>query len=174
MGDSHSKYKLTDDDIWWFSKNTLMREQDVMARYQDFIQQHPTGKIPKAEFMNLMKACYGKKANHKGLEKYVYEIYDRDGDGFVDFKEFLKVIYILSEEPPRRKAHLLFRMYDRDQSGSISPNELKDIIQSFYHILGKHLSRRMLYIYIYIYIYMQYREYLITATLSIIHSNFFR
>ena len=140
MGSKHGKYVLTEKDITWFAKNTKIRRESVKSRYQQFLTQHPLGKIDKSEFINLLQECYGKFGNYKGLQKYVFELYDRNGDGAVDFKEFLLVIYTLSNDSPKEKLELIFRMFDINQTGTISRDELKIIVKDFFHLLGKYIN----------------------------------
>ena len=133
MGSSQGKYVLTEEDINWFANNTMIKKEDVKERYQQFIDKHPLGKIEKSEYINMIQECYG---NTYGLEKYVFETYDRNGDGFVDFSEFLKVIYILSNDSPKEKLQLIFRVFDADKNGTISLSELKSIVKDFFNLLG--------------------------------------
>ena len=133
MGSSQGKYVLTEEDINWFANNTMIKKEDVKERYQQFIDKHPLGKIEKSEYINLIQECYG---NTYGLEKYVFETYDRNGDGFVDFSEFLKVLYILSNDSPKEKLQLIFRVFDADKNGTISLSELKSIVKDFFNLLG--------------------------------------
>ena len=133
MGSSQGKYVLTDEDINWFANNTRIGKEDVKERYQQFIDKHPLGKIEKSEYINMIQECYG---NTYGLEKYIYETYDRNGDGFVDFSEFLRVLYILSNDSPKEKLQLIFRAFDADKNGTISLSELKSIVKDFFNLLG--------------------------------------
>ena len=133
MGSSQGKYVLTEEDINWFANNTMIKKEDVKERYQQFIDKHPLGKIEKSEYINMIQECYG---NTYGLEKYIFETYDRNGDGFVDFSEFLKVIYILSNDSPKEKLQLIFRVFDADKNGTISLSELKSIVKDFFNLLG--------------------------------------
>ena len=133
MGSSQGKYVLTDEDINWFANNTMIGKEDVKERYQQFIDKHPLGKIEKSEYINMIQECYG---NTYGLEKYIFETYDRNGDGFVDFSEFLKVLYILSNDSPKEKLQLIFRAFDADKNGTISLSELKSIVKDFFNLLG--------------------------------------
>ena len=133
MGSSQGKYVLTDEDINWFANNTMIGKEDVKERYQQFIDKHPSGKIEKSEYINMIQECYG---NTYGLEKYIFETYDRNGDGFVDFSEFLRVLYILSNDSPKEKLQLIFRAFDADKNGTISLSELKTIVKDFFNLLG--------------------------------------
>ena len=133
MGSSQGKYVLTEEDINWFANNTMIGKEDVKERYQQFIDKHPLGKIEKSEYINMIQECYG---NTYGLEKYIFETYDRNGDGFVDFSEFLKVLYILSNDSPKEKLQLIFRAFDADKNGTISLAELKSLVKDFFNLLG--------------------------------------
>ena len=133
MGSSQGKYVLTEEDINWFANNTRIGKEDVKERYQQFIDKHPLGKIEKSEYINMIQECYG---NTYGLEKYIYETYDRNGDGFVDFSEFLRVLYILSNDSPKEKLQLIFRAFDADKNGTISLSELKSLVKDFFNLLG--------------------------------------
>ena len=133
MGSSQGKYVLTEEDINWFANNTMIKKEDVKERYQQFIDKHPLGKIEKSEYINMIQECYG---NTYGLEKYIFETYDRNGDGFVDFSEFLKVLYILSNDSPKEKLQLIFRAFDADKNGTISLSELKSLVKDFFNLLG--------------------------------------
>ena len=137
MGSINGKYVLTEEDLVWFDKNTLIRKEDVQERFQNFLKVHPDGKIPKGKFVGYLEACYGKRDNYKGLEKYIYETYDMNGDGWVDFKEFLCVLYALSNDSPKEKLELLFRAFDIHKTGVLVPKEVKQIVKDFFHLLGK-------------------------------------
>ena len=73
-----------------------------------------------------------------GLEKYAFETYDIDGDGYIDFKEFLWVMYALSDESPRQKLELIFKTFDTDRNGVISAKEVKLVVKDFFQLLSKY------------------------------------
>ena len=103
MGLSEGKYVLDNKELEWFSKNTELSKDDVKIRYEHFVQSYPDGKIPKSVFVNMLQSAYKaskrtSKMQAQGLEKYAYATYDRDGDGCIDFKEFLSVMYILNKK----------------------------------------------------------------------------
>ena len=137
MGSVNGKYVLTEDDLTWFDKNTLLTKRNVKARYQIFLKEHPDGKIPKSKFIGYLEACYGKRRCYRGLEKYIFETYDMNNDGYVDFKEYLCVLYTLSNDSPNEKLELLFSVFDVHETGVILVEEVKQIVQDFFHLLGK-------------------------------------
>lgn len=59
----------------------------------------------------------------------MYDIVDKDGNGFISFREFLDLFVIFSKGTPDDKAKLMFDMYDLDHSGSLSLKEFKTMIK---------------------------------------------
>ena len=52
--------------------------------------------------------------------KQMYQLIDKDGNGFISFREFLDVIVIFAKGSPEDKIKLIFEMYDVDKSGQLS------------------------------------------------------
>ena len=130
MGQVNGKYVLDDKDIKWFAENTELSEADVKARYEHFAKNYPNGKIPREEFTNILQGAFKdshriSKINARGFEDYIFDTFDVNGDGSIDFKEFLWVIYILSDDTPKQKLELIFHTFDSDRDGSITKDEVK-------------------------------------------------
>ena len=142
MGQVNGKYVLDDKDIKWFAENTELSEEDVVMRYDHFVQNYPDGKIPKEAFINMLEGAYKSskrlsKIEAHGFENYSFKTYDLNGDGCIDFKEFLWVMYTLSDDSPRQKLELIFKTFDDNRDGIISTNEMKQVVKDFFYLLSK-------------------------------------
>lgn len=61
----------------------------------------------------------------------MFDLFDRDGSGSIDFREFLVGLAILCDRAdPATKLAFCFRMYDLDGDGCISRAELYKIVES--------------------------------------------
>ena len=81
------------------------------------------------------------KIQAQGFENYAFKTYDLNGDGCIDFKEFLLVMYTLSDDPPRQKLELIFKTFDNNRDGIISADEIKKVVKDFFYLLSKHNTK---------------------------------
>jgi len=127
---------LTEEDLTFISSHTALSRQEVDERYEHFLQKHPDGKITKKEFRHMMQVCYPSTDTEK-LEKHIFRMYDSNGDGFIDFREFMLVLYILSSGTPEENLKQIFRIFDINNDKSISRKEMDRIVKALFHLLRK-------------------------------------
>jgi len=61
--------------------------------------------------------------------KQVFDMYDKDNDGFIDFKEFLIGLCLLSQPVNTEDTiKLAFKIFDKDKKGFISLVDLQSIL----------------------------------------------
>ena len=46
------------------------------------------------------------------LEKYIFQMWDIDGDGAIDYKEFMTVFYVLTSDKVEDRLKMIFKIYD--------------------------------------------------------------
>ena len=65
---------------------------------------------------------------------------DEDGNGVVDFKEFVVAVWNYCTLSPSALVHFAFDLYDRDESGWIEQHEIEQMLQDMYGKKAKHSS----------------------------------
>ncbi len=72
------------------------------------------------------------------LIRYVFDAIDRDGNGKIDFSEYMIAMSLQISGNLKEKLNWMFNLYDLDKSGSLEKSEMLKIIKSMYtHYITK-------------------------------------
>ncbi|CAI9110161.1 OLC1v1010140C1 [Oldenlandia corymbosa var. corymbosa] len=92
------------------------------------------GKISEEEFKSALRAMSGgaRNTNNNNVAKSsdvekAFRAADLDGDGFIDFEEFLKVQN--EEGGVKKEMETAFKVFDLDGNGKISAEELVEVMR---------------------------------------------
>ncbi|KAL6717916.1 hypothetical protein ACLMJK_004001 [Lecanora helva] len=91
--------------------------------------QNGDGQISAEELGGIMRSL-GQKPTQSELEDIVTEL-DTDNNGTIDFEEFLAMMTrVTKEEDTDEELRRAFQVFDKDGSGTISTDELRDVLKS--------------------------------------------
>merc|ERR1711951_187853 len=131
MGSSNGKPVLRDEDVAALAKSSGLDEAQVKQAFDNFVTEHPNGKMKPKDFREMMeKALPGKDA--KKMEKHVFRIYDTNNDGYIAIKEMNRLVkdmysMLKSEDPNLAAKDLIaksaFAEMDENQDGKVSCDE---------------------------------------------------
>merc|ERR1711988_1690901 len=133
---SNNNTILTNEDLEFIAKNTALTKVQVESRYQNFLKLHPDGRISRKSFHSMMKECYP-GADTEKLERHIFRMYDTNKDGHIDFREFMIVLYIMSNGTPEENLKQIFRVFDINNDGFISLKELQRIVKDLFHLINE-------------------------------------
>merc|ERR1711963_886182 len=136
MGCVNATTILTNEDLEFIAKNTAMEKDAVEKQYQNFLTKHPDGRISRKSFHSMMKECYPGTDTEK-LERHIFRMYDTNKDGHIDFREFMIVLYVMSNGSPEENLKQIFRVFDINNDGSISLKELQRIVKDLFHLINE-------------------------------------
>ncbi|GFU45463.1 calsenilin [Nephila pilipes] len=68
---------------------------------------------------------------------YVFKAFDHDGSGTINFQEFVLGLSTISRGSPTEKLQWTFNLYDINGDGCITREEMREIINSIYNLLGR-------------------------------------
>ncbi|NXR56249.1 DUOX2 oxidase, partial [Hippolais icterina] len=92
--------------------------------------------LSRAEFAEAL----GLK-EHSMFVDSMFSLADKDGNGYISFREFLDILVVFMKGSPEEKSKVMFRMYDIDENGFLSKEEFLRMLRSFIEISNNCLSR---------------------------------
>ncbi|XP_042577275.1 recoverin-like isoform X2 [Cyprinus carpio] len=109
--------------------NTRYTEEELCAWYATFLKECPTGRITKEQFEGIY-ASFFPDADPTAYARHVFRSFDTNADGTLDFKEYIVALHLTSSGKTMRKLEWAFALYDVDGNGTISKNEVQEIVRT--------------------------------------------
>lgn len=108
--------------------NTKYTEEELCAWYTTFLKECPTGRITKEQFEGIY-ASFFPDADPTAYARHVFRSFDTNADGTLDFKEYIVALHLTSSGKTLHKLEWAFALYDVDGNGTISKNEVQEIVR---------------------------------------------
>ncbi|XP_007540993.1 guanylate cyclase activator 1d [Poecilia latipinna] len=107
--------------------------EDMHHWYNKFMKESPSGLITLFE----LKAILNLKGITENANSYVEQVFftfDMDGDGYIDFVEYIAAISLLLKGEINQKLKWYFKLFDQDGNGKIDKDELETIFTAIQDI----------------------------------------
>ncbi|XP_026374439.2 dual oxidase 2 [Ursus arctos] len=104
-------------------------------------------KVREALTCELSRAEFAESLGLKPQDMFVesmFSLADKDGNGYLSFREFLDILVVFMKGSPEDKSRLMFTMYDLDANGFLSKDEFFTMMRSFIEISNNCLSKAQL------------------------------
>lgn len=127
--------KLSKDELQTLKKITYFDRRELQQWYKGFLRDCPAGQLSKIEFIKIYKQFFP-FGDPTDFSNYVFEVFDTDKNGTIDFKEFICALSVASRGTLEEKLCWAFKLYDLDNDGKITYSEMLSIVSSIYKMIG--------------------------------------
>lgn len=137
MSRTASKIELSEEDIEFIIANTDFEREKILAWFNEFKKACPTGKLDKQTFIYFYKQLI--KGDHEHEDQFcslVFDVFDSDQNGSIDFGEFLIAFWVRAKGNIREKLAWVFDIYDSDNNNYITKHEMMKILRLVFAIKG--------------------------------------
>lgn len=102
-------------------------EREQLALVFKALDKNSDGKLSKQEVKEGYYSQYDRMISDEEIER-MFDAVDTDKSGFIDYTEF--VVASMNEKALLTSERLIgaFKMFDKDKSGEITPNEIKEVL----------------------------------------------
>lgn len=133
MGKAASK--LSRDELTSLKKSTYFDRRELQQWYKGFLRDCPSGQLTKPEFIKIYKQFFP-FGDPSDFSNYVFNVFDNDKNGQIDFTEFICALSITSRGSLEEKLVWAFQLYDLNNDGKISYDEMLAIVSAIYKMIG--------------------------------------
>jgi len=103
------------------------QERDNLSKVFKAFDANGDGKLSMEEVKNGYLNHYGRIMSDAEVEA-MFKAVDTDNSGFIDYSEFVVAATNQSNLTSQEKLHAAFRMFDKDGSGIISADEIREVL----------------------------------------------
>jgi Ca2+-binding EF-hand superfamily protein len=123
------------EEIEKISSKTKFSKSELQVMYRGFKQECPAGIVNREKFKSIFAKFFplGDSAQYA---QFVFNTFDSGNTGDISFENFVKGLSILCRGSFLDKIHWTFSLYDLNQDGVISRDEMTQIISAIYDMMG--------------------------------------
>ncbi|KAF7558992.1 hypothetical protein G7046_g5183 [Stylonectria norvegica] len=130
-----SQSKLSQEQLAELQKSTHFDKKELQQWYKGFLKDCPSGMLTKEEFQKIYRQFFP-FGDPSSFADYVFNVFDSDKSGSIDFKEFICALSVTSRGKMEDKLDWAFQLYDIDGDGKISYDEMLKIVEAIYKMVS--------------------------------------
>lgn len=132
MGQNHS-HRDSVTDVKLIERHKISMQE--LCALKDLFREWSGGKhkaLTKTKFREVYKKVF--PGNSSEYADEMFRLSDEDGNGKVDFAEFVRYICLCDSDDLEDRIQAAFRFYDKDNSGTVTYTEVREMLEVRVHV----------------------------------------
>ncbi|XP_052395102.1 Kv channel-interacting protein 2 isoform X4 [Carassius gibelio] len=125
------------DSLEKILEQTKFTKTELQILYRGFKNECPTGLVNE-ETLKLIYSHFFPQGDSSAYAHFLFEAFDRHKNGAVNFEDFVVGLSIILRGTVTDRLCWAFSLYDLNKDGCITKEEMNDIMQSIYDLMGKY------------------------------------
>ncbi|KAK5615787.1 Kv channel-interacting protein 4, partial [Crenichthys baileyi] len=118
-------------------QRTKFSKKELQVLYRGFKNECPSGVVNEDAFKSIYSKFFP-QGDSSMYAHFLFEAFDTNNNGLVSFEDFAVSLSIILRGTITDKLNWAFNLYDLNKDGCITREEMTDIMQSIYNMMGKH------------------------------------
>ncbi|CAF1161754.1 unnamed protein product [Adineta steineri] len=137
-----SRWQLSERDLAFLSTQTGFSSEEILRWHKKFFHDNPDGRLDCVAFRQFYRLLRNETPERlNDMCDHIFRAFDVDGNGYVEFGEFLLGFAISSHGDLRSRLNYAFECYDLDSNGYLTEDEIEPVLRAMYTLLGiKHVQ----------------------------------
>ncbi|CBY24079.1 unnamed protein product [Oikopleura dioica] len=123
-------------------ENKILGERN-QALAQRFYERLSNWQAFKRRIFENLHSIFPKRRSNCFLTIRI-QLFDDNGDGSIEFEEFLQALSVTSRGKLDEKLEWTFRLYDLDNDGTITRKEMTAIVEAIFSMVGENEKKGFL------------------------------
>ncbi|CAF0841800.1 unnamed protein product [Rotaria sordida] len=133
----HKRIELSERDIDFLRSQTGLSPDEIVSWHKKFFHENPNGHLDRFQFRKFYRILRNESPERlNDMCDHIFRAFDVDGNGFVEFGEFLLGFAICSRGDLRSRLDYAFECYDLDSNGYLTEDEIEPVLRAMYTLLG--------------------------------------
>ena len=98
------------------------------------MKEYPSGTLGRDQFNGICQQIFPHGDTSKFSNSF-FLLFDQNQDGLIEFDEFITALSVTSRGTLDEKICWTFRLYDQDNDGYVTKEEMLDIVDSIYQMV---------------------------------------
>ena len=105
-------HEISDEDVIFLTENTNFSEENIREWWREFLMDCPDGVLTKVKLLEMMSSILPAD-NGRIVAELIFSTFDKDGNGWIDFNEFIIATHCTASSSPEDKLRWVFQLYDK-------------------------------------------------------------